>query len=63
MFSFRERLAIMLLGKLKYDYKKDEVMKCKRNDFIIIACNVLRVDPDELTDKICKMLGATPVED
>ena len=46
MFSFRERLAIRLLGKLKYDYKKDEVMKCKRNDFIIIVCNVLRVDPD-----------------
>lgn len=63
MFSFRERLAIRLLGKLKYDYDRCEVVKCKRNDFICIACNVLGVDPDELTDKICKELGATPVED
>lgn len=63
MFSFRERLAIKVLGKMKYDYNKCEVIKCKRNDFIIIACNVLGVDPDKLTDKICQALNATPVED
>ena len=56
-FNIREKLALRLVRKTKWDDKKMEFVNCRYNDFIFnFVAYVLRVNPYELLNKVKKAI-------